>query len=65
MIFFVVVVFYSDALMVRRVGREKALPSSDAWQGLITFEITGCDLCCLVFDEKEEEVGHILSHNFF
>lgn len=51
--------------MVRRVGREKALPSSDAWQGLITFEITGCDLCCLVFDEKEEEVGHILSNNFF
>lgn len=40
------------------MGRGKALASRDACQGLITFEITGCDLCCVVFDE--EEVGGIL-----
>lgn len=45
------------------MGRGKALASLDVWQGLITFEITSCDLC-LVFDEEEEEVGHILPNNF-
>lgn len=45
------------------MGRGKALASLDVWQGLITFEITSCDLCCLVFDEEEEEVGHILPNN--
>ena len=44
------------------MGRGKALASRDAWQGLITFEITSFDLCCLVFNE--EEVGHILPNNF-
>lgn len=47
------------------MGRGKVLASSDAWQGLITFEITSWDLCCLVFNEKEEEVGYILSNKFF
>lgn len=47
------------------MGRGKALAGSDAWQGLIAFEIIDCDLSCLVFNEKEEEVGHILSNNFF
>lgn len=47
------------------MGRGKALASSDAWQDLIAFEITSSDLCCLVFNEKEEEVGHILSNNFY
>lgn len=45
------------------MGRGEALASRDAWHRLIKFEITSCDLCCLVFDEEEEEVGHILPNN--
>lgn len=44
---------------------QRASASLDIRQDLITFEITNCDIYCLFFDEKEEEVGCILHNSFF
>lgn len=44
----------------------KTSASLDARQGLITFEITSCDLCSVFEEEEEEEeVGHNLPDNVF